>query len=34
MDFQNLQDKLIEKKLNLTEYFKVSKVFRACRKPR
>ncbi len=25
MDFQNLQDKLIEKKLNLTEYFKESK---------
>ena len=25
MDFQNLQDKLIEKKLNMTEYFKESK---------
>ena len=25
MDFQNLQDELIEKKLNLTEYLKKSK---------
>ena len=27
MDFQNLQDELIEKKLNLTEYLKKSKNF-------